>query len=98
MSDFHIFRSVLVRDPYLVVGLLFVGVPTVSYWYIYRKLSEAGFKYPPRFALPAIWCEAYVREYARQRVKFGWPAWPLHVMWLGLAVGIPLVVLGVSKL
>ena len=98
MSDFHVFWSVLLRDPYLFAGLLFVGIPTVGYWHIYKKLSEVGFKYPYRLALPAIWWEAYVREYARTRAKYGWPAWPLHVMWLSLLLGIPLVVVGVLKL
>lgn len=98
MSDFQVFWSVLVRDPYLFLGLLFIGVPTVGFWRIYSKLKEVGFKHPSRLTLPAIWWEAYLREYARTRAKYGWPAWPLHVMWLGLLVGIPLVVFGVSKL
>jgi hypothetical protein len=98
VSDFQMFWSVLARDPYLFLGLLFIGVPTVGFWRIYSKLKEVGFKHPSRFTLPAIWWEAYLREYVRTRVRYGWPAWPLHVMWLGLLVGVPLVVFGVSKL
>jgi hypothetical protein len=45
MSDLHIFWLVLARDPYLFLGLLLIGVPTVGYWYMYRKLSESGFRY-----------------------------------------------------
>jgi hypothetical protein len=98
MSDLHIFWLVLVRDPYLFLGLLLIGVPTVGYWYMYRKLSESGFRYKSSVTLPAIWWEAQVREYSRTRAQHGWPAWPLHVMWLGLVMGIPLLLIGISKL
>ena len=98
MSDFQVFWSVLIRDPYLFLGLLFVFLPNVAYWRIYKKLKEVGFKYPARFTLPAIWWEAYIKEYARTRAKYGWPAWPLYVVLLGFLVGIPLVIFGVSKL
>jgi hypothetical protein len=99
VSDLQVFWSVLVRDPYLFFGLLFVFVPmNVGFWRMYKRLKEVGFKYPSRFALPAFWWQAYTKEYARARGKYGWPAWPLYVMWLGFLVGIPLVVIGVSKL
>jgi hypothetical protein len=98
MSDWHLFRLVLVRDPYLFFELLFIDVPIIYCWYIYMKLREAGFKSKPGLTLPALWWGAQVREYARLRAKYGWPAWPLHVMWVGLVIGIPLVWIGVSKL
>jgi hypothetical protein len=71
VSDFHIFWSVLVRDPDLFLGLLSVGLPIVGYWRIYRKLKEVGFKYPSRFTIPAVWWEAYVREYAQREPIMG---------------------------
>jgi hypothetical protein len=98
MADLRIFWLVLARDPYLFLGLVLIGVPTVVYWYMYRKLHEVGFRYKSRFTLPAIWWEAHLKEYARTRAKYGWPAWPLHAMWVGLVVGIPLLVIGVLKL
>jgi hypothetical protein len=98
VPDFHIFWIVLLRDPYLFVGLLFIGVPTVSCWFMYRKLIEAGFKSKSRVTLPALWWEAIIREYAGTRAKHGWPAWPLHVMWLSFVVGVPLLIIGISKL
>ena len=98
MSDVHIFWLVFVRDPYLFLGLVSLGVPTVAYWRIYKSLAEIGFEYRKGFALPAFWWAAYVREYARTRSKFGWPAWPLHASWLGFLVGVPLLVIGISKL
>ena len=98
MSDWRIFWLVLMRDPYLFVGLLFIGVPTLSYWYMYRKLREAGLKHGFRLTLPALWWGALVREYARNRTEYGWPAWPLHAMWLALLVGIPLLWIGVTRL
>jgi hypothetical protein len=98
MLDLHVFWLVLVRDPYLFLGLLFIGVPTVSYWYIYRKVCEVGFKHGSRLTLPAYWWEAHVKEYARIRANYAWPAWPLHLMWLSFVVGIPLLLIGISKL
>ena len=98
MNDFHIFWIVLLRDPYLCVGLLFIGVPTVAYWYMYRRLRKAGFKNKTGITLPALWWEALVREYSRTRAEHGWPQWPLHAMWIGLIIGIPLFVSGVFKL
>jgi hypothetical protein len=98
VADLRIFWLVLARDPYLFLGLVLIGVPTVVYCYMYRKLNEVGFRYKSRLTLPAIWWEAHVKEYARTRAKYGWPAWPLHAMWVGLVVGIPLLVIGVLKL
>jgi len=98
MSDAHIFWAVLIRDPYLFLGLVSLGAPTVAYWRIYRNLREIGFKHKKGFILPAFAWEAYLREYSRTRIKFGWPAWPLHASWLGFLVGVPLLVIGISKL
>jgi hypothetical protein len=90
VSDFHIFWRVTVRDPYLLVGLLLIGVSSVAWWFMYRKLGEMSFK--------GSWNGAYVAEYARTRAKYGWPAWPLHAIWVGLLIGIPFLLVGVSKL
>lgn len=98
MSDAHIFWAVLIRDPYLFLGLVSLGVPTVAYWRIYRNLGEIGFKYKKGFIFPAFAWEAYVREYARTRSKFGWPAWPLHATWIGFLIRVPLLIIGISKL
>jgi hypothetical protein len=98
MSDAHTFWTVLTRDPYLFMGLVLLGVPTVACWRIYKSLRGIGFRYKGGFTLPAFWWGVYVREYSRTRKKFGWPAWPLHVMWLSWVIGIPLLVVGVTKL
>jgi hypothetical protein len=90
VSDLRIFWHVLVRDPSVVFGLLLCGVPTIVWWYMCRMLGERGFK--------AYWWGAHVEEYVRTRAKYGWSAWPLHVMWLSLVFGISLLVIGVSKL
>jgi hypothetical protein len=90
MPDLHIFWLVLACDPYLVVGLLLCSVPSIIWWYMYRKLGEMGFK--------GFWSAAYVTEYARTRSKYGWPAWPLDVMWLSLVIGVPLLFVGALRL
>jgi hypothetical protein len=98
MSDLNVFWQVMLRDPYLFLGLLLLGVPTVGYWHMYKKLSEVGFRQGSRLALPASWWEVHVREYARTRTKYGWSAWPLHILWLGFVLGVPLLLIGISKL
>lgn len=98
MSDLRVFWQVLIRDPYLFLGLLSFFIPTVAYWRIYLCLQRVGFKYRKGLTLPAFWWGAYVREYARIRREYGWPAWPLHVAWLGFVAGIPLLLLGIFKL
>ena len=40
-SDFGLFWSVLVRDPYLVLGLLILTVPAVASWRIFTT-CEGG--------------------------------------------------------
>jgi hypothetical protein len=98
MSNAHVFWAVLMRDPYLFLGLVLLGVPAVAYWRIYSSLREIGFKRKTGFILPAFWWGAYAREYAQPRSKFGWPAWPLHAGWIGFVFGVPLLIVGITKL
>jgi len=97
VSDRGIFWIVLVRDPYLFLGLVTIGVSSAAWWFIYRKLEGVSFK-PSIGIFFSMGTWAYVPEYVRRRAKYGWPAWPLHVMWLGFVVGVPLVIIGISKL
>ena len=90
LSSWRIFWMVLARDPYLFAGVLLIGVSSAECWYMYRKLGETGFR--------AQWWASYIQEYARTRAKFGWPAWPLHAMWVALVTGVSLLLVGVSKL
>jgi hypothetical protein len=90
MSDVHMSWLVLARDPYLIFGLLLCGVPSIVWWYVYRKLGEIGLK--------AFWSGACITENAGTRAKHGWPAWPLHVMWLSLIIGVPLLFVGAVRL
>ena len=98
MDDVNLFWSVLLRDPYLFFGLVLFAVPAVSSWRIYTSLRGIGFRYKGGSPLPASWLEAYVREYAKTRSKFGWPAWPLYAGWIALLAGVPLVVVGIFRL
>ena len=97
MSDQRIFWIVLVRDPYLFLGLVVIGASSAAWWYMYRTLERVGFK-PSVGIFFSMGTLAYVTEYVRTRTKYGWPAWPLHVMWLSFAVGVPLLIIGISKL
>lgn len=90
MPDFVVFWSVVKRDPWLFFGLVALAGPAVAHWHIYWCLHQRGFR--------AYWWGAYVREYARTRREHHWPAWPLHLIWIAFVVGIPLVILGISRL
>ena len=99
MTDVIVFWSVVKRDPWLFFGLVAVAAgPALAQWRIYTCLRQSGFRYGGRFALPAYWWGAYVREYARTRREHDWPAWPLHLMWIAFVVGIPLVIVGIYRL
>jgi hypothetical protein len=98
MSDFNVFWHVLIRDPYLFVGLVSIGVPTIGYWYMYKKLRDLGKSRQSPYPIPALWWEFMAKEYARERVKYAWPAWPMYIMWLGLIIAIPFLLVGISKL
>jgi hypothetical protein len=37
------------------------------------------------------------REYLRVRTKYGWPVWPVYLLWTTLAAGLVLVILGVAS-
>lgn len=100
MSDARIFWSVFVRDPYLFLGLVTLGVPAVAGYRVYASVREVGFRYTGGFALlvPAFWWEAHFKEYARGRSKYGWPVWPLYAAWIPLLIGVPLLVVGILRL
>jgi len=36
------------------------------------------------------------REYHKVRRKYGWPAWPVYIMWASIIVGLALIVVGVG--
>lgn len=91
MTDVIVFWSVVKRDPWLFFGLVAVAEGlALSQWRIYTCLRQRGFR--------AYWWGHYIREYARTRSEHHWPAWPLHLIWISLLVGIPLLILGVSRL
>jgi hypothetical protein len=98
MSDFQVFWTVLLRDPFLFIGLVVCFVPTVGFWRIYKKVRESGRTPSNGLTLPAVWWETQFREYTRGRTQYGWPAWPLHIMWLSFLFGIPLIIIGMMKL
>lgn len=87
----------LVRDPYLFLGLVIIGVSSAAWRFIYRTLEGVGFK-PSVGIFFSMGMWANVPEYARRRAKEGWPVWPLHIMWMNFVVGVPLLIIGVSKL
>lgn len=89
-----------VRDPSLFLGLVTLAVPAVAGWQVYASLQRVGFRYKRGLALllPAMWWEAYFREYARVRSEFGWPAWPLYASVVCVFIGVPLVIVGILKL
>jgi hypothetical protein len=90
VSNLHVLWSVVARDPYLLIGLLLLGVPGAVNYYLLRRLEAIGFT--------AGWWWPCVREYARISAVHGWPRWPLHALWLGLLVGIVFLLVGISKM
>jgi hypothetical protein len=42
--------------------------------------------------------ELMSKDYLRNRTKYGWPAWPVYLMWALLACGLIVFVIGVFRL
>jgi hypothetical protein len=83
-------KTILFGNPYLALGLVILGIPGVVTYYVYRQLSDLGFR--------AIWWPTYFTEYIRVHKKHAWPIWPVHLSWLSLVIGVALLFVGVLRL
>ena len=85
-------------DLFWSIGILsFAGSVIPMYFVVLRRLKKAGYK-PGRFE---SWSGAaafpkWAREYLKIRKRYGWSAWPVHLVWIMVFVGIGLVLFGLK--
>lgn len=77
----------------LYLGVLLIGSSSAILYYLYLRLRDIG-KHYVAFNLP----ETISRDYLRNRTKYGWPAWPVYLMWALLASGLIVFMIGVFRL
>jgi len=77
----------------LYCGILLIGFSSSILYYLYLRLRDIG-KHYVAFNLP----QTISKDYLRNRTEFGWPAWPVYLMWAPLACGLVVFVIGVLSL
>jgi hypothetical protein len=62
---------------------------------VLRRMKELGYKTGPfeNWRSPGTF-ERDAREYLRIRHEHGWSAWPLHLVWIMVLLGVALLVVG----
>ena len=84
------------HNPTVVVGLGLIGVAGALWFHVLLQLEKVGlgsyaiFKFGGNWGIPV--------EYLKVRKKFGWPAWPVYLLWTCGLVGVVCFVVGVSRL
>lgn len=73
----------------LALGAVLVGAATVLDSVFRIRMARAGHK----MALLLGGAFNY-RNYHKMRPKYGWPAWPVYVMWATMITGLILIVVG----
>lgn len=76
----------------LYLGVLLIGSSSAIHYYLYLRLRGTG-KHYVAFNL----LERVSKDYLRNRTKYGWPAWPVYLMWALLACGLIVFVIGVFR-
>ena len=78
----------------LYAGILLVGGFAGLHYYLYLRLRDVGINK----TLLDYFLVAVPVEYLRNRGKYGWPVWPVYVMWTLLLTGFSAFVAGVVRL
>jgi len=77
----------------LYCGVLLVSFSSSILYYLYLRLRGIG-KHYVAFNLP----QTISKDYLRNRTEYGWPTWPVYLMWALLACGLVVFVIGVFRL
>jgi hypothetical protein len=77
----------------LYLGVLLIGFSSAIFYYLYLRLRDIGKHYVAFNLLVTI-----SKDYLRNRIKYGWPVWPVYLMWTLLACGLIVFMIGVFRL
>jgi hypothetical protein len=91
--------AMLKHDPAVVVGFALVGASATLCIHLHRKLLAIGQDTSTLFfRIPNTAIVTVPRAYLSARSKNGWSAWPAYAVWLTMAFGLLLLVVGVVRL
>jgi hypothetical protein len=88
----------LKQDPWVIAGLLLIGLASILFMHIQLKLLKAGYKSFNLFKSPTVTNWNMPGEYLKVRGKYGWSAWPVYLLWPSLFGGVLVFVVGLLKL
>ncbi len=86
------------HDPLAIIGLLLIGASGILRFRMYSKLESLGVKVPRTISLPLTYHFWLSQTYLLHARAGSWSPWPAYLMWLCLAAGILLLVLGLAYL
>jgi hypothetical protein len=89
---------ILQHDPLFLAGLFLIGLSGLIFFRIHKKLDKAGQASYQRSFLPiGLWFEI-TRKYVSCAGPNGWSLLPAYVVWICIALGVSLLVLGLIRL
>jgi hypothetical protein len=77
----------------LYLGIFLIALSSAIQFYLYLRLRDIGKKHVTFNLLAVI-----SPDYLRNRRPYGWPAWPVYLMWALLVRGLVVLAIGVSRL
>ena len=91
--------AMLKHDPAAVVGFALIGASGTLCFHLHRKLLAIGQDTSALFLrIPNTAVFTLPRAYLSARSKNGWSAWPAYAVWVTMATGILLLLLGFDRL
>jgi hypothetical protein len=84
------------HDPAVVAGFSLVGVAAILFFHVLLQMDRVAlrsytFLHPiKRWGIPG--------QYLKVRKQYGWPAWPVYLLWPCLVGGVACLVIGLFKL
>jgi hypothetical protein len=94
-ENLKMFVYMVRHNPAVVVGVGFMGAGGALWFHVLLQLERVGlgsyavFKFGGNWGIPA--------EYLKVRKKYGWPGWPVYLMWPCYIVGVVCLVVGLLR-
>ena len=87
----------LLKDPLVIVGLIFLGVAGVLLAHIQLKMVKLGYEFPYlKYLTKRNW--EVPQEYLKMRTQHGWSPWPAYLIWPTAVIGVICLLVGLFQL
>jgi hypothetical protein len=99
-ETYQMVRYLFKHDPYVIGGLLLIGLASVLFMHIQLKMLKLGYKSYTFFKISPTATNGWnmPSEYLRIRNKHGWSPWPVYLLWPSLVTGVAVFVIGLLRL